>query len=89
MRTRFFAVDRIEGALAVLVDDDGAARDVALADLPPGLRGGMVLRVPLARSRPDWSGATIDEEEGRRRIEAAQSALDRLRARDPGGDVSL
>ena len=85
MRTRFFAVDRIEGGRAVLVDDDGAARDVALADLPPGLREGVVLRVPVARTRPEWAGATVDEEEARRRLAEAERALDRLRRRDPGG----
>ena len=39
----FYSVDRIEGPLAVLQDDEGENRAVPLAELPEGLREGDVL----------------------------------------------
>lgn len=41
------AVDRTEGELAVLVDDDGRTFDVPLAALPTGAREGSVLRLTI------------------------------------------
>lgn len=57
-----FAVDRLEGNIAVLEAEDGAMFDVPLAELPPGTRQGSVLR-------RDAGGAyCLDpEEEARRR----------------------
>ena len=39
-----FAVDRLEGAIAVLEAEDGRLIDVPLADLPEGTRQGSILR---------------------------------------------
>ncbi len=87
---RIWVVDRVEGRVAVLVaDDDGGRTDVPLARLPGGLGEGAVLRVPLSGGRPVWKGATVDEGLRRARLDEAEGALDRLRHRDPGGDVSL
>ena len=41
-----YAVDRIEGKIAVLVGDDGTAVDVPMPILPAGAREGSVLLVP-------------------------------------------
>lgn len=88
--TAFYTVDRIEAGIAVLVGDDGVALDVAVRAIPVDVRPGHVLRVPLdPDGTPVWSGATIDPAERERRMRAAREALDRLRRRDPGGDVVL
>lgn len=39
-----YSVDRIEGDVAVLVDEDGNSRDVPRAALPSGIRAGDMLR---------------------------------------------
>lgn len=39
-----YSVDRIEGDVAVLVDEDGNSRDVPQAALPPDIRAGDMLR---------------------------------------------
>ena len=88
---RVYAVDRIEGASAILVEDGGAAevrvgRDV----LPSSVREGSVLRVPLAADgSPRWEAAVQDEALEQARRQEAAEALDELRKRDPGGDVAL
>ena len=87
---RIWVVDRVEGRVAVLVaDDDGGRTDVPLARLPDGLGEGAVLRLPLEGGRPVWKGARVDEGLRRARLDEAEGALDRLRRRDPGGDISL
>ncbi len=89
-RTAFYSVDRLEGAVAVLVGDDGVGLDVLKSTLPVTVREGVVLRVRLdADGKPDWSSATVDDAEGRRRLQQARDRLERLRGTDPGGDVVL
>ncbi|HWO88386.1 MAG TPA: DUF3006 domain-containing protein, partial [Gemmatimonadales bacterium] len=89
-RGALFAVDRIEGQIAVVVGDDGKAHDVARSELPQGTREGSVLRAPLlADGSVDWSHARLDEAERKRRLAESRERLDRLRSRDPGGDIVL
>ena len=90
-QSRILVVDRVEGERAVLVDDETRARlEVATAELPFVVREGDVLRVPLAtQGELDWESATADEELKRKRLEDALRRLDRLKRRDPGGDVTL
>jgi hypothetical protein len=89
--SKVFVVDRREGKIVVLVDDDGNTTDVEAAKLPPRCRReGTVLRVPLgARSVPLWSKAVSDPAEKKRRLAEASTRLERLRRKDPGGDVTL
>ena len=92
--TRIWVVDRVEPPMAVVVaDDDERQVDVPLARLPTGVRAGLragaVLRVPEADGRPLWEAARLDEELRRARIQEAEAALERLRRRDPGGDIVL
>jgi hypothetical protein len=89
--SRILVVDRIEGERAVLVDDETRARmEVPTAELPFVVREGDVLRVPLAaQDELNWESATVDEELKRERLEDALRRLDRLKRRDPGGDVKL
>ncbi len=84
-----WVVDRIEGAVAVLVrDEDMRQEDVAVALLPAGIGEGTVLRVPGGNC-PAWTQAAVDEEMRRARLCEAEEALKRLRRRDPGGDIVL
>lgn len=86
----FYAVDRLEGEVAVLIADSGESTTVPVRELPTGIGERMVLRVPKDREgRPDWRSARIDEAETKRRKREAQEALKELRKRDPGGDIKL
>jgi hypothetical protein len=89
-RQAFYTVDRIEGDLAVLVGDDGAAIDVRRTTLPVRVRAGIVLRVRLGdQGTPEWSSCIVDDAERERRLAEARERLARLRDTDPGGDVVL
>ncbi len=81
-----------------------SAVEVAREDLREGVEEGCVLRVeegaatgtaPLADgttpevTRLDWSRAVIDVEETARRRGDAAAQLERLKKRDPGGDITL
>jgi hypothetical protein len=90
MITAFYAVDRIEGTVAVLVADDGTTTEVPRSALPTRLREGSVLRVRLgANGKPDWSSAEIDRDEAERRLKEANDTLDEMKRSDPGGDITL
>src|SRR5437773_899139 len=55
MSNVFYAVDRLEGQMAVLVGDDETTVDLPRRNLPARVREGTVLRVELgADGRPDW-----------------------------------
>ena len=82
-------VDRIEGRVAVLIADDGALHQVAMADLRGAVREGAVFRVPIEAGVPRWARAQRDAAEEARRRTAAQARLDALRRGDSGGDVVL
>ena len=85
-----FAVDRIEGELAVLSGDDGVQVEALLKLLPPGLSEGMVLVMALGPSgEVDWETARIDADEAAARMERASEILDELRKRDPGRDIEV
>jgi hypothetical protein len=86
----FYAVDRIEGAIAVLVGDDAATTDLERSALPARIKEGTVIRVSLGSDgQPDWSTAEIDEKERSRRLKTAQERLKKLSENDPGGDIML
>jgi hypothetical protein len=89
--SKVFVVDRREGKLVILVDDDGNTTEVEAASLPPRCRReGTVLRVPLGpRSVPLWSKAVSDPAEKKRRLAEAAALLEKLKRKDPGGNVSL
>ena len=87
---RIWVVDRVEGRIAVLVaDDDEETLDVPLNVLPHGLREGTVLRVTESEGHPLWASAMLDEELRLRRRRQAETALNELKSRDPGGDIVL
>lgn len=61
-KTNYYAVDRVEGAVAVLQDDEGVCIDVPLTDLPCPLSQGDVLT-------KQGDSFVQDEEEKQRRRE--------------------
>jgi len=86
----FYAVDRLEGQMAVLAGDDETTVDLPRRNLPARVREGSVLRVELgADGRPDWASAKIDDQERERRLKAAQERLNRMSESDRGGDIKL
>jgi hypothetical protein len=84
-----YIVDRIEQAVAVLVDDNGRTASVPTERLPAGTGEGVVLRIPFERNVPNWSQAMVDRAETERRRDAARSVVEELKERDPGGDVDV
>ncbi len=87
---RIWVADRFESGIAVLVrDDDAETKNVPVSLLPAGTREGTVLRVPEDQGRPVWSHAVVDDEIRSQRLREAEAVLQRLRRRDPGGDVVL
>ena len=87
---RIWVVDRVEGRIAVLVaDDDEETLDVPLNVLPHGLCEGTVLRVTESEGHPLWASAMLDEELRLKRLRQAETALNELKSRDPGGDIVL
>ncbi len=90
MPTEHYSVDRIEGELAILIGDSGEEHSVQLHQLPGGTTEGTVLRVTRdADGRLAWQSAQIDQAEAKRRTQEAEDLLNKLRGRDPGGDVDL
>src|SRR5438552_1580741 len=86
----FYAVDRLEGRVVVLIDDDGTTIERDRGALPKGTREGSVIRVSLgADGDPDWISAALDEKERQRRLKKAKDQLRKLSDRDPGGDITL
>ena len=90
-RTLLLAVDRMEGKTAVLIADDDREFELPRRQLPKDARRqGAVIRVDLdERGAPLWATACADRDEERRRLDDARRRLERLKSKDPGGDVSL
>ena len=81
MTTRL-SLDRFEGknkSIAVLLADDSTALNVPKAFLPKGARAGDVLVLTIER----------DAEETARLAAQTREIQEDLKAKDPGGDLSL
>ncbi len=66
--TRFYAVDQLNGQIAVLADEKGRSVALPIARLPKGITEGCVLSIRLdSAGTPAWSTAEIDEDEAQRR----------------------
>ena len=89
--SRIYVVDRREGRMLVLVDDDDASVDVEASRLPKQCRSeGAVLRIPLdAAGDPAWAEASRDRAEEQRRLADLARRAERLLRSDPGGDIIL
>ena len=86
-----WVVDRVKGAVAVLVEDEeGIVVEVATSLLGELAIEGAVLLVPLGTvGEPRWADAVRDMTEEATRREEGEGVIDELRRRDPGGDVIL
>lgn len=86
----YYAVDRIEQEVVVLVKDSGDEVSVSRESLPPTVEEGVVLRIPLTPDGdPTWHEARVEEAETKHRLRVARDILRDMRERDPGGDVEL
>ncbi len=86
---RTYVVDRIEGELVVLIEDETGERvKVASWELPL-VNEGTVLKVSVRDNQPQWSTAEPDDDEATRRKEESKQILTDLKRRDPGGDIEL
>ncbi len=82
MGTKRAVIDRVEGALAVLlVGEDEREMTLPLRSLPPGSVPGVWLRVAMEGDRVTF--AEIDTETTRQRRAKMQEKLDRLLKRKP------
>ena len=66
-----YSVDRLEGDVAVLVDEDGNSASLLLDELPAGVRAGVMLR----RVGDSFAFALDEEEQRRRRVLELQRRL--------------
>ena len=84
--TRYYAVNQINGQIAVMADDEGRNVALPLARLPKGVTTGCVLSIRLDNAgTPAWSTAEIDEAEAARRSEAAERLDAERQERKRGG----
>jgi DUF3006 family protein len=89
-REMIVAVDRLEGAKAVLESDDGTHFIVAAASLPGHPAEGHVYRITLGSAgNPDWASAVRDMDEERRRKDDLSARMRKLTRHDKGGDIEL
>lgn len=87
---RTYVVDRIEGELVVLVDDETDEKVNLDSWELPAVDEGTVLAVELDNNgKPKWGAVTILAEETARRKKAGDSHIEDLKKRDPGGDITL
>jgi len=86
-----FVVDRFEGDLAVVEVDGDRFLDLPRWLLPPAAREDDVIALDVA-VQPDGAlrlVARVDVEATMAARERARAAIDRLRRKDPGGDIVL
>ena len=89
-----FVVDRVEGNHIVLIPYEGAGArselEIVDATRLRQVSEGDVVRVPArAPGKLDWAAATVEPELRQARLKEAEATLNRLRRRDPGGDITL
>ena len=90
MEKRIWAVDRIEGDIAVLVSDaDSRAVQVSLTKLPEGTEEKSILHVFERRDQPVWNSAVLDESIQIEKESDSEEIVEDLKQRDPGGDITI
>ena len=84
-----WVVDRVESEIVVLIEDEGEiVVEVAAGELGANAVEGAVLIVPLGSvGEPVWGEAERDDASEGERTSDAQEILERLKSRDPGGDI--
>ncbi len=88
--THQLIIDRYEGDLVVVEVDGRGFVDLPRWLLPAGVRADDVLAVTVDAG-PERATITIarDADATTRARDAARAAVDRLKRRDPGGDITL
>ena len=77
---RYYAVEQLNGQIAVLADDEGKSVALPVSRLPKGVVQGCVLSIRLDNAgTPSWSSAEIDEDEAKRRSEETERLDDELK----------
>jgi hypothetical protein len=90
MDKRIWAVDRIEGEVAVLVSDtNNRIVEVSLKKLPEGTKEKSILHIFERRDQPIWGSAVLDESIEVQRKKKAEAIVEDLKKRDPGGDIEI
>ncbi len=90
MNKRIWAVDRIEGEVAVLVSDtSNRIVEVNLKKLPEGMKEKSILRVFERKDQPVWSSAVLDESIEVQKESDGEDIVEDLKQRDPGGDIII
>ena len=90
MDKRIWAVDRIEGDVAVVVSDAGSrAVQVSLTKLPEGTEEKSILHVFERREQPVWNSAVLDESIEIEKESESEEIVEGLKQRDPGGDITI
>jgi hypothetical protein len=82
---RAYVVDRIDQAVAVLIDEQGRTASVPVDRLPAGTGEGVVLRIPVEQNVLNWSQAMIDRAATERRRDAARQAVEERQEQGPAG----
>jgi hypothetical protein len=82
----YYAVNEINGQIAVLADEKGRNVALPLSRLPKGVTTGCVLSIRLDKAgTPAWSSAEIDDDEARRRAADAETLSTRLKGKKRSG----
>ena len=90
MDKRIWAVDRIEGDVAVLVSDtNNRIVEVNLKKLPKGTKEKSILHIFERRDQPIWGSAVLDESIEVQRKKEMEAIVEDLKQRDPGGDIKV
>ena len=84
------ASDRVEGEIVVVEMEGGGTLDLPRWLLPPKRGEGDVIVARAAGGEGGWRvEMEVDAEETGRRRAAMKERVERLAARDPGGDITL
>ena len=87
---RKYVVNRIEGELVVLVDDESGDRANLESWELPVVDEGTVLAVEIdANGNPKWGSASILADETEKRRHEDTTRVEDLKKRDRGGDVTI
>ena len=88
--THRLVVDRVEGEIVVVELEGGGTLDLPRWLLPPGAGEGDAIAARAEQVEGKWRvEMEVDAEETARRRASAKERVERLAARDPGGDITL
>ena len=89
MAEEVWVIDRFEGDTAILESDSRSNIQVPRSALPKEVKEGDALNVVRMSVDPRHWTFALNPEDTKRRLRDAESILDELANRDPGGDIQL